>query len=75
MKRSHNRIVFECYMALKKAEAENDCDKMLRIMHRYGRKTREDAIRRLEEDSAEKLGMSYEEYDKMIKEEIAKEIR
>lgn len=75
MKRSHNRIVFECYMALKKAEAENDSDKMLRIMHRYGRKTREDAIRRLEEDSAERLGMSYEEYDKMIKEEIAKGIR
>lgn len=75
MKRSHNRIVFECYMALKKAEAENDSDKMLRIMHRYGRKTREDAIRRLEEDSAEKLGMSYEEFDKVIKQELSERIK
>lgn len=75
MKRSHNRIVFECYKALKEAEKENDSDKMLRVMRRYGRKTREDAIRRLEEEAAERMGMSYEEYDKEIKQTIAKEMK
>lgn len=67
--RSHNRIVFECYKAMKKAEAENDTDKLLSVMRRYGKKTREDAIEMLKEDAAEKLGMTKEEFEKQLEED------
>jgi DNA-binding FadR family transcriptional regulator len=70
IRRSHNRVVFECYQAIKKAEESNDTDKLLRVMSRYGKKTRDDAIKMLEEDAAERCGMSYEEYHKEVMSEM-----
>lgn len=69
-RRSHNRVVFECYQAIKKAEESNDTDKLLRVMSRYGRQTRDDAIKMLEEEAAERCGKSYEEYHKEVMSEM-----
>lgn len=69
-RRSHNRVVFECYQAIKKAEESNDTDKLLRVMSRYGKQTRDDAIKMLEEEAAERRGMSYEEYHKEVTSEM-----
>ena len=69
-RRSHNRVVFECYQAIKKAEESNDTDKLLRVMSRYGRQTRDDAIKMLEEEAAERCGKSYEEYHKEVMREM-----
>lgn len=69
-RKSHNRVVFECYQAIKKAEDSNDTDRLLRVMSRYGKKTREDAIRMLEEETAEHFGMGYEEFHKEIMSEM-----
>lgn len=67
-RRSHARIVFECYMAIREAERENDSDKLLRVMSRYGKKTREEAIERLTREAAESMGMTYEEFQQSLKE-------
>lgn len=64
--RTHQRIVIECFVALKKAEEENDFDKEMRIMSRYGRKTLNDAVEMLKDYKAEKLGMTREEFDKWV---------
>lgn len=69
-RRSHNRVVFECYQAIRKAEESNDTDKLLRVMSRYGRQTRDDAIKMLEEEAAERCGKSYEEYHKEVMSEM-----
>lgn len=69
MKRSHNRIVLECYMAIKKASKEVDADKLIRVMGRYGRKTREEAYRMLIEEEAKKRGMTIWEYTKWLNED------
>lgn len=61
-KRSHARIVFECYMELRKS---NNPEK---VLARYGRKTREDAIRMYHEEMAEEMGMTMEEFEKWLKE-------
>lgn len=66
MRRSHNRIVFECYMAIKKASNENDTDKLIRVMSRYGRKTREEAYHMLIEEAAKEKGMTVWEYAKWL---------
>lgn len=68
-RRSHNRIVFECYQAIKKAEAENDTDKLLNAMRRYGKKTREEAYKMLIEKAAEEKGMTIWEYTKWLNED------
>lgn len=67
--RSHRRIVFECKMAIKKAEQENDSDKLLRVMGRYGRKTVDEAVQEINEDHAKELGMTMEEYNAWLKSE------
>lgn len=67
--RSHARIVFECAMSMWKAERENDFDKEMNIMKRYGRKTLNDAIELLNDWRAEMLGITREELDKMVAEE------
>lgn len=67
-RRSHNRVVFECYQAIKKAG--NDTDKLLKALSRYGEKTRDDAFKMLEEEAAERCGMSYEEYHKEMMSEM-----
>lgn len=67
--RSHQRIVFECKMAIKKAEQENDSDKLLRVMSRYGRKTVDEAVQEINEDHAKELGMTMEEYEKWLNED------
>lgn len=69
MRRSHNRIVFECYMAIKKASNENDTDKLIRVMGRYGRKTREEAYHMLIEEAAKEKGMTVWEYTKWLNED------
>lgn len=67
--RSHARIVFECKMAIKKASDENDSDKLLRVMSRYGRKTVDEAVRQINEDHAKEMGMTMEEYEAWLKED------
>lgn len=67
--RNHNRIVLECYMAIKKASAENDSDKLVKVMGRYGKKTREDAIQMMKEEHAKDMGMTMEEYEAWLKED------
>lgn len=68
-RRSHNRIVLECKMAIKKASDENDSDKLLRVMSRYGRKTVDEAVREINEDHAKDMGMTMEEYEKWLNED------
>lgn len=63
MKRSHQRIVFECKQAIEKAGSENNPDKLLRVMRRYGRKTREEAMLWINQDKAKAMGMTMEEYN------------
>lgn len=67
--RSHRRIVFECKTAIKKASDENDSDKLLRVMSRYGRKTVDEAVREINEDNARDMGMTMEEYEKWLNED------
>ncbi len=68
-RRSHNRIVLECYMAIKKASDENDTDKLLKVMSRYGKKTREDALQMMKEEHAKDMGMTMDEYEAWLKED------
>ena len=65
--RNHSRIVFECYMELRKNE--HDIDKYMNVLKRYGRKTKEEAIQRLNEEHAKDLGMTMEEYNAWLKSE------
>jgi len=65
-RKSHNRKVLECFLELK----NDDGSRLLTIMRKYGRKTREEAIEKLYEYNAEKLGMTIEEYKKWIWEEV-----
>ena len=69
MKRSHARIVFECKMAIKKAQYEADSDKLLRVMSRYGRKTVDEAVQEINEDHAKEMGMTMEEFEAWLKED------
>lgn len=69
MKRSHQRIVFECKQNIEKASNSNDPDKLLRVMNRYGRKTVDEAVLWINQDAAAKKGMTLEEYKKWIWEE------
>lgn len=69
MKRNHNRIVLECYMATKKSNEENDSDKLIKVMSRYGKKTREDALQMMKEEHAKDMGMTMEEYEEWLKED------
>ena len=63
MKRSHNRIVLECYMALKRS------DNPEKVFARYGRKTGNEAFQMLKEEHAKKMGMTMEEYEAWLKED------
>lgn len=65
-RKSHNRIVFECYTQLK-----NDVDmkRTTTILRRYGKETREQALKMLREDAAKKRGMTLEEYEKWLLED------
>ena len=65
-RRTHNRVVIECYQAIKKAQEDPDTEKLLRVMRRYGRTTREQAIEMLKEEAAERMGMTVEEYEKYL---------
>lgn len=67
--RSHARIVFECAMSMRKAERENDFDKELNIMKRYGRKTVNEAIELLNDWRAEEMGMTREEFNEWLAKE------
>jgi len=62
-KRGHNRIVAECYMELKRSENPE------KVLTRYGRKTRQEAIQMLKEEHAKKMGMTMEEYEAWLKED------
>lgn len=62
-RRSHARIVFECYMELR------NNDNPEKVFARYGRKTREDAMRMYNEEKAKEMGMTMEEFEKWLKEE------
>ena len=59
--RSHNRIVLECYMELKRSENSE------KVLARYGRKTRNEAIQMLKEEHAKDMGMTMEEYEEWLK--------
>lgn len=59
--RSHNRIVLECYMELKRSENPE------KVFARYGRKTGNEAFQMLKEEHAQKLGMTMEEYEEWLK--------
>ena len=56
-KRSHNRIVVECYMELKRSEHPD------KVFARYGRKTGQEAFQMLKEEHAKDMGMTMEEYE------------
>ena len=64
-RRSHRRVIVDCYLELK----NDDGSRMLTIMRKYGKKTREAAIQMLKEDAAEKCGMTLEEFEKSLAEE------
>ena len=68
-RRSHARIVFEAFMAIRNAEKDADSDKLLRVMSRYGRKTLDDAMDMLNDYHAEQLGMTREQFNEWLKEE------
>lgn len=61
--RSHNRIVLECYMELKRSENPE------KVFARYGRKTGNEAFQMLKEEHAQELGMTREEYEAWLKED------
>ena len=54
-KRNHARIVFECYMELKRSENPE------KVFARYGRKTGNEAF--------QKMGMTMDEYEAWLKED------
>lgn len=62
-KRSHTRIVFECYMELKRSENPE------KVFARYGRKTGNEAFQMLKEEHAKDMGMTIEEYEAWLKED------
>ena len=62
-KRPHARIVFECYMELKRSENPD------KVFARYGRKTGNEAFQMLKEEHAQKMGMTMEEYEAWLKED------
>lgn len=68
-RRSHQRIVFECKMAIEKVSNENDPDKLLKVMSRYGRKTVDEAVLWINQDRAKEMGMTMEEYQKWLNED------
>ena len=51
-RQSHNRIVLNCYLELKN---DKDGKRLMTIMRKYGRKTRDEAITMLKQDAAEKM--------------------
>lgn len=59
-KRSHNRIVLECYFELKRSKHPE------RVFARYGRKTGNEAFQMFKEEHAKDMGMTMEEYDKWL---------
>jgi len=63
MKRSHQRIVFECKQDIEKASNSNEPDKLLRVMRRYGRKTVDEAVLWINQDKAAAMGMTMDEYN------------
>ena len=63
--RSHARIVFECKMAIKKCD-ENNGD-ICAVLRRYGKATREQALYEIKEEHAQKLGMTMDEYEELLK--------
>ena len=67
-RRSHARIVFEAFTAIRNAEKDADSDKLLRVMRRYGRKTLDDAMDMLNDYHAEQLGMTREQFNEWLKE-------
>lgn len=69
MKRTHARIVTECYLAIKKAEKDNNTDKLLNTMKRYGRKTLDDAMTMYNQEKAKEMGMTMDKFNKWLKEE------
>ena len=62
-RQSHNRIVLNCYLELKN---DKDGKRLMTIMHKYGRKTRDEAITMLKQKSAEEMGMTLDEYEKYL---------
>ena len=61
--RTHNRIVLECYLELKRSENPE------KVFARYGRKTGNEAFQMLKEEHAEKRGLTMEEYEAWLKED------
>lgn len=61
--RSHARIVFECYMELKRSENPE------KVFARYGRKTGDEAFQMLKEEHAKEMGMTMEQFEKWLNED------
>lgn len=59
-RRSHSRIVTECYLELKNDE---NCERAETILRKYGSKTRQEALAMLEEDYYNRWGKHTWEYD------------
>lgn len=55
-RKSHQRKVFECYMDMKKGKS----------FVKYGKQTREDALRMYNEEKAKEMGMTMEEFNKWL---------
>ena len=66
IKRNHQKIVLDCYLELK-----NDVtgERLMTIMNKYGKKTRDEAIQMLKEEAAALLGMTLEEYEVFFRED------
>lgn len=59
-RRSHQRVVLDCYLELKRSEHPE------KVFARYGRKTGEEAHKMLIEEKAKERGMTIWEYTKWI---------
>lgn len=60
MKRTHARIVTECYLKLKNSEHPE------KVFARYGRKTGEEALQMYNEEQAKKMGMTMEQFNEWL---------
>lgn len=58
-RKSHQRKVFECYMAIRQNKS----------FSRFGKQTREDAFRMYKEEKAKEMNMTMDEFDKWLNED------
>ena len=63
MKRTHARIVTEGYIALR------NCNDPVKVLSKYGRKTRDDIMTMYNQEKAKELNMTMDEFNKWLMED------